>query len=53
MELQIQQPQQFSFAKMEADIQEIKLGLLEDLKTKNPEAYRSFLIEINGVENKK
>lgn len=51
MELQLQQPPQFNFAKIDADIQEIKLGLLEELKTKNPEAYQNFLIEINGEKN--
>ena len=51
MDLQLQQ--QFNFTKIDADIQELKFGLLEELKTNNPEAYKFFLKEINGVEKLK
>ena len=49
----MQLQQQFDFTKIDADIQELKLGLLEELKINNPEAYQFFLKEINGAEIQK
>ena len=48
--MQVQQIPQVDFVQMEADIQEIKLGLLEALRIENPEAYVSFSKEINSQQ---
>ena len=48
----MQLQQQFDFTKIDADIQELKQGLLAELKINNPEAYQFFLKEINGEKIK-
>jgi len=47
MQLQ-QQSQQVNFAEMEQNIREIKLGLLETLKQRNPVAYLEYLGKIKS-----
>ena len=46
----MQQIQQVDFAEMDRDIQEIKMGLLEILKERNPQAYKYFSEQINSQQ---